>query len=923
MNRFDNNTSQANLENENLYCASCNSILVFVGSDEKYHHYECKSDGNRYRIPNNSDRYKEYRKSLYDAIEFLPQKHSIQYLDEFRDQDLQYRLYDAALCTDNFSKNSASFKSKAKIIDKNIDRPVGFPLSYIGQELLERYKEFKERARKKRKAWLIVSIVLCVLLLGVIGFGFIPSTTETVWQNDGVTVTQNSSFFDRLTSSEISLSVDRIEEGMPGWAVAKRAVGSDLNDFLLFDIELLKESKKYNVERPLSVTIEFPETFRKNNVVVYHVSDGGEKEQIPIEISPTSNMLTFTTDHFSMYVIGEKPYNVKMETNGILDVSDQKVLWGGYVTEPNVAERVGYIFDGWFYKDQKWDFAADTITSDVVLKAQWTAKEYTLTLDPSGGVYSGNASVNVSYDSEFSVSNPTRLGYSFLGWFDGETRWEQSGIWQTDSCVSLQAHWKLIEYTIVYDGNGANSGFVEDPDGTIRSVENELPLATNAFLREGYDFIGWNTRADGKGISFINKSKVGYIDALDSSSVVRLYAQWQGKNYTVSFDTDDSEYISDIVVEFGSTYRNLPSCSKKGYSFIGWFTSNDGGTRVDESTEIIVADNHTLYPRFKINEYTVSFVNNDGASVSSQTVPYGSTITLAAPTHTYGDYYTFVGWSDNTQAYSDTYTVVEDTNITLTAKWQQVYTDYTYIFTADDFKWHIGNNLQKSPKPDNCGAGKYMLLNDVDLGDWNEGWGYTYWASNNANTTLNGKTCFSGVFDGQNHTITYKLRVGKTSLRSWAFGLFPVTDGATIKNLKVKADLSTYDPQNRGQKWHISNDDRAEDAMVGGLIGYAKNTIIENCSVSGQVIYNSDGGGGDTCVAGVVGYAYNSTVKNCSSSAEVYARGYYVNVAGVIACYYNTSYSGLSATGKIHFNEDWFAGGHWSGNEVVKSLKVL
>ena len=778
---------------------------------------------------------------------------------------------------------------------------------------------------KNRITWIVISIVLGVILLVLTIASFIPGTSETSWKDndEGITVSQKSSFFDKLSVLGIDLNVEKFEEGTPEWAVAKDALGEELDSFSLFDIKLLKGGNQYNAEHKLTVTFEFSETFSKNNVVIYSISNDGQKEKINTEASLSKNAITFTTNSLSTYAIGEKPYTVKMETGGVFQIPDQKILWGGYVTDPMIAIREGYVFNGWFLGDKKWDFATNTITSDTTLVAQWTPKEYTLTLDPSGGIYSGQTAVNLTYGSAYELMSPTRKGYTFMGWFSGEERWEQSGTWNSGDNVSLTAKWEIVKYSIIYDGNGATGGSVEDPVGVSRSEENKLPLAENTFTREGYDFVGWSTQKSDGGIFLSDKSTVGYIDTPDSSSNITLYARWQGKKYTVSFDTENLGYVPEILVEYGSTYGSLPYCAKKGYTFIGWFTSKDGGTRVNESTSIIVPDDHTLYPRFELNEYTVSFTNEGGAAVSAQTALFGSTITLTSPTHTYGDYYTFVGWSDGTNTYSDTYTIVEDVSVTLRAKWEQKYADYTYIFTADDFKLHIGNNLQKSPKPDNCGAGKYMLLNDIDLGDWNEGFGYTYWASNNASTTLNGKTCFSGVFDGQSHTVTYKLRIGKTSLNSWAFGLFPVTDGATIKNLKVNADLSTYDPQNRGQKWHISNDDRAEDAMVGGLVGYANNTTIENCSVSGKVIYNSDGGGGDTCVAGVVGYAYNSTVKNCSSSAEVYARGFYVNVAGVISCYYNTSYSGLSATGNIHYNEDWLAGGHWSGNEVVKSLKVL
>lgn len=380
-----------------------------------------------------------------------------------------------------------------------------------------------------------------------------------------------------------------------------------------------------------------------------------------------------------------------------------------------------------------------------------------------------------------------------------------------------------IYFIVIYDGNQATGGITKE--SVTRSIRDYIPLSKNGYNRTGYRFDGWKTQADGTVVEFTDQEPIGYINNIKDGVVV-LYAHWVPISYTINFDDDNGNATvvgnSQKTVTFDQAYGELPNCTKKGHTFIGWYTSKYGGTKVENIDTMNIPENHTLYPHFEAIKYTISFINNSGTTIASQTVSFGTTITLTNPKHTYGSYYTFAGWTDNTYTYSETYTVVEDKDIVLTAKWNQTYADYTYIFTADDFKWHIGNNLQKSSKPNNCGAGKYMLLNDINLGDWNEGWGYTYWASNNESTTLNAKTCFTGVFDGQNHTITYKLRVGKTNLQSWAFGLFPVTDGATIKNLKVKADLSTYDPQNRGKKWHISNDDRAEDAMVGGLIGCEK-----------------------------------------------------------------------------------------------------
>lgn len=155
-------------------------------------------------------------------------------------------------------------------------------------------------------------------------------------------------------------------------------------------------------------------------------------------------------------------------------------------------------------------------------------------------------------------------------------------------------------------------------------------------------------------------------------------------------------------------------------------------------------------------------------------------------------------------------------------------------------------------------------------------------------------------------------------MRSWAFGLFPTTDNANIKNLKVKANITTYDPLGRNEKWDIPNEDRAQDAMVGGIIGYAKNTTLTNCSTSGNIRYNSDGGESDTCVGGVIGYALSSTVSACSSSASLYSRGFYIAIGGVIACHFNSTCSGLTSSANISENNDWFFGQVYTNSTVAR-----
>jgi len=213
----------------------------------------------------------------------------------------------------------------------------------------------------------------------------------------------------------------------------------------------------------------------------------------------------------------------------------------------------------------------------------------------------------------------------------------------------------------------------------------------------------------------------------------------------------------------------------------------------------------------------------------------------------------------------------------------------------------------------------FSLMQDIDLKDWSD-YGIYNWAANKSTPPKS----FKGYFNGNNHTVTYSIRIGKTTNISWALGLFPCIESAEIKNLNAACTITTYDPQNRKKKWDISNDDRAMDVMVGGIVGYAKNSTIKACSTSGEIHYNSDGGTNDTSVGGVIGFAKNcnedNKITDCSSSTNIYVRGCWIELGGVIGLIYKTDYSNLKFTGSRKSNEDWaFTGGTWSNDLVGRS----
>ena len=65
-------------------------------------------------------------------------------------------------------------------------------------------------------------------------------------------------------------------------------------------------------------------------------------------------------------------------------------------------------------------------------------------------------------------------------------------------------------------------------------------------------------------------------------------------------------------VTYDSTYGTLPTPTRTGYTFNGWFTAQTGGSKVESSTTVKTASNHTLYAQWTANKYHVTYSPNGG-----------------------------------------------------------------------------------------------------------------------------------------------------------------------------------------------------------------------------------------------------------------------------------------------------------------------
>lgn len=197
----------------------------------------------------------------------------------------------------------------------------------------------------------------------------------------------------------------------------------------------------------------------------------------------------------------------------------------------------------------------------------------------------------------------------------------------------------IKSYTVTFDATG---GSVSQKTKSVAagSTIGSMPTPT----RNGYIFIGWCTAKEGSGM-VVNE----YNFTVNQNQT--LYALWQRETtptYTVTFDPNGGSVSSNSkTVTYGSNYGTLPTPTRNGYTFDGWYTSATGGNLVTSNVTVRLTGNQTLYAHWTKNTiatYTVTFDPNGGSvSPTAKTLTVGTSLS-GMPTPIRSGY-SFRGWT--------------------------------------------------------------------------------------------------------------------------------------------------------------------------------------------------------------------------------------------------------------------------------------
>ena len=297
---------------------------------------------------------------------------------------------------------------------------------------------------------------------------------------------------------------------------------------------------------------------------------------------------------------------------------EEEVLEGEKIEEEKL-EIEG--FSGW-YTDKnytnKYNFEKG-VTKDLILygKTEEAVKKYTVTYIDEGQIIKKE---ELEEGSIISAPEVTKEGHTFIGWYEKENKYDVYEPITRD--LILESKYEINKYKITfknYDGSVLEENETKYKEKPVYKGETPKRERDEEY---SYIFNGWDKELE---------------EATKEEEYTAVYKKEKNK-YTVTYINEGVEYHKETL-EYGSVVTSIQDPIKEGYTFTGWY--NENNQKVNHP--ITVTKNITLYSKYEINVYTVSFYHNNEKYVEDQKVNYGESAVKPSTDPTKEDY-NFSGW---------------------------------------------------------------------------------------------------------------------------------------------------------------------------------------------------------------------------------------------------------------------------------------
>ena len=279
---------------------------------------------------------------------------------------------------------------------------------------------------------------------------------------------------------------------------------------------------------------------------------------------PASYTVTFNANG------GSCPTSSKMVTNG-----------SSYGTLPTPT-RSGYTFAGWYTSPSGGTpvtvSTVVSLTADQTLYAQWTgvsvplatALDNTTLMFSTGGHAEWAGQTATSHDGVDAARSGTVS--------DNQSTYFQTAV----SGPGTVTFWWKVSSESGYD----ELHFSVDDSDAVEAISGEAGWTPVSYtLSSGSHTLKWSYEKD---VSSSSGDDCGWVDQVVWTP--------SAPTYTVRFDANGGSCPTfSKTVTNGSSYGKLPTPTRTGYSFAGWYTSPSGGTRMTSSTTVSLTADQTLY----------------------------------------------------------------------------------------------------------------------------------------------------------------------------------------------------------------------------------------------------------------------------------------------------------------------------------------
>ena len=406
---------------------------------------------------------------------------------------------------------------------------------------------------------------------------------------------------------------------------------------------------------------------------------------------------------------------------------------------------------------------------DKYFGAKWDTINYTITYNANEGVFATTPAESYKYGDEVTLPTPTRVGYTFAGWYNNSnlvgTEFIQVESTETGN-KEFWAKWDVNTYTVSLDAKGGDIN-----SGNVASYTyNVLTILPQDVTKVGHTFEGWFDSENQK-VTQISKGTVGN---------VTFTAKWTAKTYSVTLQANNGTINSGNVTSYTfGTAVTLPTKEqiiKTGYEFLGWYdnSSYDGGAVTEIADNEI--GNKNFWARWTAASYEVT-LDAAGGTINSNVIErYTYGVGAVLPTDVTKIGFEFKGWKDEENADALEITTADYGDKTFTAQWEQANYGITY-----DAKG--GSINEEYVSTYNYNVGEITLPTDVtkegnEFGGWYDNPNFTGERVTVIPQTSYGAKTFYANWVAQKYDVTFVSNGG--TINSGAFDKYTYGEVASL-----------------------------------------------------------------------------------------------------------------------------------------------